>query len=117
MENHGKENHCHKNCGVAKTLKVIGSKWSMLILHNLFKGSMRFGELQRALEGISPKTLSIRLTELEQEGIVKKTVYAEVPLHVEYNLTAKGMTLKEIFNQMASWGEAKSNNIPIQRAI
>lgn len=97
----------HKNhdCGVAKTLKVIGSKWSMLILHNLFEGRMRFGELQRRLDPISPKTLSQRLQELEKEGIVKKKVFAEVPLHVEYSLTKKGESLGEIFQQMTSWGQ------------
>ena len=105
MELHDKANHCHKNCGVAKTLKIIGSKWTMLILHNLFEGSKRFGELQRSLEGISPKTLSTRLTELEDEEIINRKVFAEVPLHVEYSLTAKGRSLKEVFDQMASWGE------------
>lgn len=97
----------HKHCGVAKTLKVIGSKWTMFILHTLFDGTKRFGELQRSLEGISPKTLSLRLQELEKEGIVKKKVFAEVPLHVEYSLTAKGKSLKEIFIKMAEWGTNK----------
>lgn len=111
MEHHNKQNHCHKNCGVAKTLKVIGSKWTMLILHNLFEGTKRFGQLQKSLDGISPKTLSTRLSELEGEGIVKKTVFAEVPLHVEYALTTKGKSLKIIFDQMAMWGDSKSRNI------
>lgn len=93
------------DCGVAKTLKVIGSKWTMLILHNLFEGKKRFGELQRALEGISPKTLSQRLQELEQEGIIVKKIFAEVPLHVEYYLSPKGESLSEIFCKMAEWGE------------
>lgn len=92
-------------CGVAKTLKVIGSKWSMLILHNLFSGKKRFGELQRLLEGISPKTLSQRLQELEKEGIIAKKVFAEVPLHVEYSLTKKGESLGQIFKTMEQWGE------------
>lgn len=77
----------------------------MLILHNLFGGSKRFGQLQKSLSGISPKTLSVRLAELEEEKIINRKVYAEVPLHVEYSLTAKGKSLKEIFDQMASWGE------------
>lgn len=94
----------HKNCGVAKTLKIIGSKWTMLILHNLFSGKMRFGELQRSLPNISPKTLSLRLQELEKEGIIKKKIYAEVPLKVEYSLTKKGESLGEIFTKMAEWG-------------
>lgn len=92
------------NCGVAKTLKIIGSKWTMLILHNLFEGKKRFGELQRSLEGISPKTLSVRLSELEKAGIINKKVYAEIPLHVEYSLTKKGHSLENIFKTMADWG-------------
>lgn len=95
----------HPNCGVSKTLKVIGSKWSMLILHNLFEGKKRFGELERELSGISPKTLSQRLQELEREGIIRKKMFAEVPLHVEYSLTPKGSSLKDVFKKMAEWGE------------
>jgi DNA-binding HxlR family transcriptional regulator len=93
------------DCGVAKTLKIIGSKWMMMILHNLFNGPKRFGQLQRSLEGISPKTLTQRLQELEQEKIVKRHVFAEIPLHVEYSLTKKGQSLEDIFIQMAHWGE------------
>lgn len=97
----------HSNCGVAKTLKIIGSKWTMLILHRLFDGNKRFGELQKSLSGISPKTLSVRLTELEGEGIIKKKIFAEVPLHVEYRLTTKGESLGKIFTEMAKWGGNK----------
>lgn len=92
-------------CGVAQTLKVIGSKWSMLIVHNIFEGKNRFGQLQRALETISPKTLSLRLSELEKEGIISKKIFAEVPLHVEYTLTKKGETLSDIFEKMDEWGQ------------
>ncbi|MEK7573603.1 MAG: helix-turn-helix domain-containing protein [Patescibacteria group bacterium] len=95
----------HKNCGVNKTLKIIGSKWTMMILHNLFDGTKRFGQLQQRLSGISPKTLSQRLSELEQDGIIKKKIFAEVPPHVEYSLTRKGLSLDEIFKNMAKWGE------------
>lgn len=95
----------HKKCGVEKTLKIIGSKWTMNILHNLFDGKKRFGELQKSLIGISTKTLSIRLQELEKEKIISKKVFAEVPLHVEYSLTKKGRSLKDIFIKMAKWGE------------
>ncbi len=97
---------CHDpvHCAVAKTLKVIGSKWTMLLLHNLFEGKNRFGELQRALPGISPKTLSQRLQELEREGIIDKQVFAEVPLHVEYSLTEKGKSLSGVFKSLEKWG-------------
>ena len=83
----------------------MSGKWTMLILRTLCEGTKRFGELQRELSGISPKTLSVRLTQLEKEGIVTKHVFAEVPLHVEYSLTKKGSHLKEIFRQLSEWGE------------
>lgn len=95
----------HSCCGIAKTLKVIGSKWTILILRDLLEDKKRFGELQRSLEGISPKTLSSRLKELESNGIISKKVFAEVPLHVEYTLTSKGKSLGEIVEDMRAWGE------------
>lgn len=95
-----------RSCGVEKTLKIIGSKWTMNILHNLFDGKKRFGELQKLLTGISTKTLSIRLQELEKEKIITKKVFAEVPLHVEYSLTQKGRSLDSIFKKMAQWGKS-----------
>ena len=97
-----------KNCGVEKTVKIIGSKWTMNILHNLFNGKKRFGQLQKLLHGISTKTLSIRLQELEKEKIINKKVFAEVPLHVEYSLTPQGRSLDSIFKQMARWGQSRS---------
>ena len=100
-----KAHDLHNNCAVTKTLKVIGSKWTMLLLHNLFDGKKRFGELQRSLPGISPKTLSQRLQELEQEGIITKKVFAEIPLHVEYTLTDKGKSLGGVFRSLANWGK------------
>lgn len=96
---------CHENCGVAKTLKIIGSKWTLLVLRDLFTGPKRFGELQTSLKGISPRTLSLRLDQLEKDGIITKKVFVEVPLHVEYSLTPKGSSLEEIICKMREWGE------------
>lgn len=93
-----------KGC-VMKALKIIGSKWTILILRELCEGTKRFGELQRALTGISPKTLSVRLDELEKNGVISKKVFAEVPLRVEYSLTPKGQSLREIIGKMKEWGE------------
>lgn len=98
----------HADCGVTKVLKLMSSKWTMLILHTLCEDKKRFGELARVLEGVSPKTLSLRLKELESEGLVTKKMFAEVPLHVEYSLTKKGASLKDIFNRIAVWGEKNS---------
>ena len=93
-------------CGVEKTLKIIGSKWTILILHQLCSGTKRFGVLQRALPGISPKTLSERLKQLEDHGILKKKIFAEIPLHVEYSLTPKGLSLKGVIEKMGVWGDS-----------
>ncbi len=83
----------------------MSSKWTLFILHALCLEKRRFGQLQRSLGSISPKTLSQRLQELEQAGIITKHVFAEVPLHVEYSLTTKGAELKKIFKQLTDWGE------------
>lgn len=93
-----------KEC-VMNTIKIIGSKWTVLILRELCESKKRFGELQRALPGISPKTLSHRLTQLANDGIVNKKIFPEVPLHVEYSLTKKGASLKEIIEKMREWGD------------
>lgn len=92
---------------VTKTIKIIGSKWTVLIIRELFDGTKRFGELQRSLKGISPKTLSVRLRELEKHGIVKKKIFKEIPLHVEYSLTERGRTLQDILEAMRRWGDTK----------
>lgn len=76
-----------------------------MILHQLCDGLKRFGELQRLLPGISPKTLSQRLKELEKHGVVKKKVFDEMPLRVEYSLTKKGESLKRLIAQMDEWGK------------
>ncbi len=95
--------HTDKGC-VSNTMKVIGSKWTVLILRELCDKKRRFGEIQKALSSISPRTLSARLQELEKHGIVNKKVFAEIPLHVEYSLTLRGESLKEIIHQMHQWG-------------
>lgn len=98
--------HTDQNC-VASTMKIIGAKWTVLIIRELCEHKSRFGEIQKALSGISPRTLSTRLQELEKHGIVNKKIFKEIPLHVEYSLTPRGESLKEIIHQMHEWG-AKS---------
>lgn len=98
-----------KNC-VNNTMKIIGSKWTALILQQLCDGTKRFGELQRAVDNISPKTLSMRLQQLEKEGVINKKIYAEIPLHVEYSLTPKGLALKDVIAKMQQWGDKYSAN-------
>ncbi len=98
--------HDHSKCPIEKTMSVIGGKWTFMILRDLFSGPKRFGELQRAINGVSPRTLSLRLKELENEGIIIRVIYSEIPPHVEYSLTEKGQTLRPIFDAMKDWGNA-----------
>lgn len=97
----------HTACGVEKALAVIGARGSTLIIRDLFEGPKRFGQLQKSLAGVSTKTISIRLDELERDGIISKKIFAEVPPHVEYSLTDKGRTLQGIIDSMRAWGNAK----------
>jgi DNA-binding HxlR family transcriptional regulator len=92
-------------CPVERALAVVGAKWTLLILHNLMEGPRRFGELERLIVGASPKMLTARLRELEQLGLVNRTVYAEVPPRVEYELTDAGTSLKPIIDSLSDWGE------------
>lgn len=96
------ENQLH--CPIERTMQVIGRKWTLLILRDLFDGTKRFGELSDSLGGISPKTLSERLRQLEEQGIIKRTIYAEVPPRVEYKLTERGESLRNILEAMKEWG-------------
>jgi DNA-binding HxlR family transcriptional regulator len=95
-----------KMCGVTNTVKVIGSKWTLLVIYYLCDKTLRFGELLHSLEGISPKTLSVRLKELEKNGIVGKKIYPQIPPRVDYFLTPKGQSLKAIITAMQTWGES-----------
>ena len=91
-------------CPVATTVQLIGTKWKLLILRNLLIRPWRFNELQKSLEGISQKVLTESLRSMESDGIVIRTVYAEVPPRVEYSLSELGKTLKPILDAMQVWG-------------
>lgn len=91
-------------CSIEKALEVLNGKWTFLILRDLFDGTKRFGELRKSLFGISPKTLTERLKELEQKGILIRKAYATIPPRVEYSLTEKGLSLKPIIKAMKLWG-------------
>lgn len=93
-------------CPIEKTMRVIGGKWTILILRDLFSGTKRFGELQRSLPGISPKTLSERLKQLEAQSIIGREMYPEIPPRVEYTLTEKGKSLESILDDMRTWGSS-----------
>lgn len=92
-------------CPVARTAKIVSGKWTLLIIRDLTAGTKRFSELERSLEGISPKTLSERLSALEREGILHRQTYAEVPPKVEYSLTTKGQALATLIEDMREYGK------------
>src|SRR3954469_15800302 len=91
-------------CPVCRTAEIISGKWTLLVIRDLADGSRRFCELERSLEGISPRTLSLRLRALEEQGIVKRHTYPEVPPRVEYALTSKGEALVPLIEDMRSYG-------------
>ena len=91
-------------CPVATTVQLIGSKWKLLVLRNLMTRPWRFNELKKSIDGISQKVLTDALRALEADGIINRTVYAEVPLRVEYSLTELGETLRPVLKSMECWG-------------
>jgi DNA-binding HxlR family transcriptional regulator len=93
-----------ETCPVCHTAEIISGKWTLLIIRDLAAGRSRFCELERSLEGISPRTLSLRLRALEADGIVARRTYPEVPPRVEYRLTAKGEALVPLIEQMRRYG-------------
>jgi DNA-binding HxlR family transcriptional regulator len=93
------------DCPVARTLDIIGERWSVLILRDLFlNGARRFQDFENSLSGISPNTLSARLKRLEESGIVERRFYEEHPPRAEYVLTAKGRELGPVMKALRAWG-------------
>ena len=92
-------------CPVETTLMLIGSKWKVLILRDLMPGTKRFGELKKSIGNVSQKVLTAQLRAMEENGLVHRQVYAEVPPRVEYSLTDLGRSLKPILDSMWAWGE------------
>ena len=93
-------------CPVETTLTLISDKWKVLILRDLMPGTRRFGELKKSLGTVSQKVLTAQLREMEESGLLTRTVYPEVPPRVEYTLTELGYSLKPVLDAMQSWGEA-----------
>jgi DNA-binding HxlR family transcriptional regulator len=92
-------------CPVETTLLLIGEKWKVLILRDLIDGTKRFGELKKSIGSISQKVLTQQLRTMEEDGLLERKVYAEVPPRVEYTLTEAGLSLKPILDSMWDWGE------------
>lgn len=99
------------DCPVATTVSLIGSKWKLLILRNLLDRPWRFNELRKSLEGISQKVLTDSLRSMEEDGIITRTVYPEVPPRVEYALSKLGESMKPIIKSMEEFGTDYKKNI------
>jgi DNA-binding HxlR family transcriptional regulator len=92
-------------CPVCRTAEIVCGKWTLLLIRELAEGRSRFCELERSLDGISPRTLSLRLRALEEEGVIERHTFSEVPPRVEYALTEKGRALLPIVEGMRVYGE------------
>ncbi|MFI0903009.1 winged helix-turn-helix transcriptional regulator [Streptomyces sioyaensis] len=91
-------------CNTEVVLSVVGGKWKLLIIRYLLLGTHRFGELKQAMPSVTQRMLTRQLRELEEDGLVSRTVYPEVPPRVEYTLTEAGESLRDIVNQLDVWG-------------
>ena len=106
------QEHDCEVCSIEKALDAIGGKWSFLVIRELFHEAKRYGELKRSIQRISPKSLAATLRHLEDNGIIRRTVYPTTPPMVEYALTEKGNELRPAIYAMKAWGqhwESKSN--------
>lgn len=92
-------------CPVETTLLLLSDKWKVLILRDLIGGTKRFGELKKSIGSVSQKVLTANLRSMEEDGLVSRKVYPEVPPRVEYTLTAVGESLKPVLDSMKDWGE------------
>ena len=92
-------------CPVETTLKMIGKRWKIIILRELLPGTKRFGELKKSVSGISQKVLTANLRQMEEDGLVIREVFNEVPPRVDYTLTDVGYSLASVLDSMADWGE------------
>jgi DNA-binding HxlR family transcriptional regulator len=97
-----------KRCAVEATIAVIGGKWKPILLFHMLDGALRYSELQRRVPRATDRMLTRSLRELEADGLVSRTVYAEVPVRVEYALTPRGRSLVPILQAMSDWGDDRT---------
>lgn len=101
----GRSYDCHVACSVEVALDVIGGRWKGVVLYHLLGGVKRFNELRRLIPSVTQRMLTRQLRELEAQGLIKRTVYPQVPPKVEYELTQLGMTLRSVLAELRTWGE------------
>lgn len=101
-------------CAVACTLDLVGDKWSLLVVRDLLRGNVKYGELQNSLEGIPTNILADRLKKLEKAGLIAKSAYQEHPVRYAYELTEKGKALREVLVAYVRWGK---KHIPGTRTL
>jgi DNA-binding HxlR family transcriptional regulator len=98
-----------KGCPVARTLDVIGERWTILVLRDLYlKGPRRYQDLQDSLAGAAPNTLSARLKAMEAHGLIERKLYSEHPPRLEYHLTEKGKSLAPVLKALRDWGKTQA---------
>ena len=102
------------SCPAETALKILEGRWKLLILRALFTGTQRFSELHRTLAGVSHRTLTQQLRDLEGYGLIHREVYPQVPPKVEYSLTALGQTLKPVIDAMHEWAETHGRTIRLK---
>jgi DNA-binding HxlR family transcriptional regulator len=107
----------HPDCGIRDVLDRIGDKWSVLVIVELASGSRRFRELQRAIDGISQRMLTLTVRRLERDGLVTRTVYPTVPAQVTYELTERGNSLTRLVKQLADWSLDHKDAIGASREL
>ena len=105
-----------ETCPVARAVRVLDGKWTMLVIRDLLAGTRRFSELRTSLAGISPKTLTDRLRSLEQHGLVERASYAEIPPRVEYSLSELGVSLSEALRPLCDWGREHMSRLETAKA-
>jgi DNA-binding HxlR family transcriptional regulator len=102
-------------CPIQQTIALIGDKWKILVLCTLRDGTKRFGELQRTLNGITPKVLTRQLRDLERDGLISREIFPQVPPRVDYSLTPLGLSLMPILNQLHEWAVKNSSALLASR--
>jgi DNA-binding HxlR family transcriptional regulator len=99
-----------RGCPIERAVGLLDGKWTLLILRELFQGTRRFGELRMTLQGISPKTLTERLRFLEEQDVLARKIYPEIPPRVEYSLTKRGQKARPVIEALREWGEIIGKN-------